>query len=111
MRSRRILIDEQSRHRQVSGDRLGILFAEGLQLVTCCRIEGAGSDILGKLGLGDALGLGRAGRTCIGSAVIIAPWPGPTATVAPRATVAVALPTRGAPSITVGGPTISAAVS
>ena len=49
MRELRILVDEVGRHRKVSCHPLGVLLAEGLQLVARLAVEVLGSDLVGDM--------------------------------------------------------------
>ncbi|GAA3663953.1 hypothetical protein [Microbacterium marinilacus] len=60
MRQRRVLIEGLRDEREVSGDALRVLLAQGLQLVARSRREIAGRDVLRQLRVPDARGLRRA---------------------------------------------------
>ncbi|REC96720.1 hypothetical protein DEU35_3399 [Microbacterium sp. AG157] len=82
----RVLVNHASRHREVAGDVVGVVLAEGLQLVARRAREIEGGDLLGDLGPALATILGRPR----GSRVLpVEPTrrPGTRTTVARRTTV------------------------
>ncbi|WP_146116732.1 hypothetical protein [Microbacterium sp. MYb64] len=96
----RILVDELGGHREVTRDLLGVLLAEGLQLIARRRVQIAGRDLIGKLGITRPIrcervatrAVARAVRTIVAAAVRTVPIPARTVIAAPVR--AVPIPTR-----------------
>ncbi len=92
VRQLRVLVDHASRHREVSGDVVGVVLAEGLQLIASSARKVEGGDVLGDLRATLATILRRArgpGILTIESSRRSCAWPA----VATRASVAAAEPT------------------
>ncbi|OIJ30783.1 hypothetical protein BK819_15360 [Microbacterium sp. LCT-H2] len=87
-----ILVDQPGRHRQVSGDELGVLLAERLQLVARGRVQVACGDLVREARLIEPRTLvRRVGRTFPAGAATLREGP---RTVAPPLTLEPALATR-----------------
>ncbi|MEL5990670.1 hypothetical protein, partial [Microbacterium phosphatis] len=110
VRQRGIDLERLRRHREVTGDALGVLLAEGLQLIAGGRGQVARSDLLGQLGVADAGRLGRARVRALAPLVPTVAEPAVAAPVAIRTTLAIA-GVVGAVTVTLGAVTIRATLT